>query len=266
MADEGNVEAAKPQRRIYNSKCKTESPKRSRSSSFDNSSVTTPLTRRCDRSQLFDRYANLHLLHGINNAIDNWPKLVFLAKQAMQHDCQLLAHLAAWHSHDSELNLVWKPPPKGVWKINFDATIRGGIAYIAVVCRTSFGVITHVASDFIVTNNPLRAEIHAAFLACRIASFLCLHSVLLEGHSLITCRAVNEEGFFAEGPLVGFVTDVRSSLAAHPDWSLQWTSRRQNSLAHLLAAWTARSMSFGFIPLSAVPLYVATLDVSFEPP
>ncbi|KAB1215363.1 hypothetical protein CJ030_MR4G025267 [Morella rubra] len=50
MANEGNVEAAKPQRRIYNSKRKIESPKRSTSSTLNKSSVTAPLTRRCDRN------------------------------------------------------------------------------------------------------------------------------------------------------------------------------------------------------------------------
>ncbi|KAB1217807.1 Protein NRT1/ PTR FAMILY 5.7 [Morella rubra] len=92
---------------------------------------------------------------------------------------------------------------------------------------------------------------HTGSIPLRASTGVLKASLFLVHH-----QAVNEEGFFAEGPLVGFVADIRSSLAAHPDWSLQWTSRRQNSLAHLLAAWTARSMSFGFIPFLLDPMEI----------
>ncbi|KAB1209735.1 hypothetical protein CJ030_MR6G001846 [Morella rubra] len=179
---------------------------------------------------------------------------------------RLLAHLAAWQIHDRELNLVWIPPLEGVWKLNFDAAIRGEIAYLAVICRDSLGVIYHAASGFFVTNNPLRAEIFAALLACRVASFLDLPCVILEGDSLIACRAINEYGFLDEGPLIPLLGDIKAVLRSHPGWLLQWASQRQNSMAHLFAAWAARSCSFGFIPLRALPFHISSADLVFDPP
>lgn len=41
---------------------------------------------------------------------------------------------------------------------------------------------------------------------------------------------------------------------------------RQNSMAHLLAAWAASSLSFAFIPLQSIPFHVSHADVVFEAP
>lgn len=90
-------------------------------------------------------------------------------------------------------------------------------------------------------------------------------NVILEGDSLLTCCAFSEPGFPTESPLVDFISSIKSLLASHEDWRLHWVLGRHNSMAHLLPAWIARSLSFGFIPLQSLSLQVLQADFVFEP-
>lgn len=55
-----------------------------------------------------------------------------------------------------EVEGVWKPPPKGVWKVNTDAALVGGKVGIGMVVRDSVGDVVMSAGS----NEKLPATAH----------------------------------------------------------------------------------------------------------
>jgi hypothetical protein len=84
-----------------------------------------------------------------------------------------LAHSEAWKSTHPEcfgfMSESWSPPPKGVFKINFDTAIRGQYSAQAAVCRDYTGTIIKACSQVSLSCEPNFSEALAALLAASLA-------------------------------------------------------------------------------------------------
>lgn len=177
-----------------------------------------------------------------------------------------LEHRAAWRAVDIEKNLVWNPPDAGVVKVNCDVAVRGNSSYLAVVARDHEGTILLGRSDFVCSNNPLLAELRAILLASQTAEFYQAPQVIIESDSLSSCRIVNDPTFISEGPLVAYANLIREILGRHQSWRLKWIPRRQNQVAHQMAAWIASILVFDFFSAACLPLSVTSADDPLDTP
>ncbi|KAB1212801.1 hypothetical protein CJ030_MR5G011901 [Morella rubra] len=175
-------------------------------------------------------------------------------------------HRAAWRDFDMRQHFVWKPPDLGSWMFNCDAAVRGNMSFLATVARDDQGCLKGAWSDFLLSPNPLLAEFHAIRLACQSAESSQICSVIFKSDSLCSCRIINDPTFLVEGPLLFHATLIRDFLRRHLDWRLNWISRKQNFMAHRLAAWTASSFVFDVLSISCLPLYVTSADDPLDPP
>lgn len=91
---------------------------------------------------------------------------------------RLCEHLAAWSEIEAVQQLRWQPPLPGFFKVNFDATLRGSTAFLGLVCRPPNGILLQAWGDYVLTSNPLLAEIRACISACQTAHHVNLKQVI----------------------------------------------------------------------------------------
>lgn len=58
--------------------------------------------------------------------------------------------------------MCWKAAKEGCWKLNCDATARGGIAYLVVAAQNHDGQLAYARSDYVLTNNSLVVKLRAS--------------------------------------------------------------------------------------------------------
>lgn len=63
----------------------------------------------------------------------------------------------------------WIPPPKGEFKLNFDATFGHGTTYTGVVLRNEFGVVLGAWTNCFQSENSFCAETATAVQTLKIA-------------------------------------------------------------------------------------------------
>lgn len=67
-------------------------------------------------------------------------------------------------------SLMWKPPTRGIIKLNSDAAVRDNWSYLGIMTRNDRGEILEVHSPKICTQSPLVAEL----MAVKEAMLVCL--------------------------------------------------------------------------------------------
>ncbi|XP_042958077.1 uncharacterized protein LOC122293606 [Carya illinoinensis] len=134
----------------------------------------------------------------------------------------------------------WKKPDALVCKFNWDAAIdatnkRVGIG---VIVRDSEGEI--LACMCLRMNNLLKPACAEAY-ALRRAMFFCLElgcsSAVFEGDSLVVVNATNS-GCEVSLDYSVIIEDTRKMLSNDGKWSVKFTHREANNVAHTLAKLT----------------------------
>lgn len=173
---------------------------------------------------------------------------------------RLMEHRAAWREHDIIQNLVWHPPEEGFLKFNCDVAVRGHMSFLASFTRDHRGNFLYASSDFVISTNPLLAELKAILLAVQTAESSQAHSAIFESDTLSSCKIVTDLTFLVEGPLVYLANSIRSFFERNRRWHLQWIPRRQNQAAHQMAAWIASDFICDFFSADLLPLSVILAD------
>lgn len=147
----------------------------------------------------------------------------------------------------------WHPPPRGEFKLNFDAAFFNGITHTGVVLQNDGGVVLGAWTDCFRSENPFCAETEAAVQALKIAHSFHLERVTIEGDALNVILALSgvpeAEDWKAKKALI----DGRRLVESHLFWSLNFTPRSGNFVAHNLARWASRSLFCGQVDLTTLP-------------
>lgn len=106
-------------------------------------------------------------------------------------------HMEAWFIR-SPVFSIWKPPPPGFLKANFDVAIWPNFAVATTTLRDSLGNFLAVYSLRLPAIDANKGEALAALLAVWLTHSFGCSSLILEGDSLLTILAVNEPCFCAD--------------------------------------------------------------------
>lgn len=153
---------------------------------------------------------------------------------------RFIEHRAAWQAHNQLPHLSWCPPLEGCLKFNCDAAARLNSSFFPFAARDHRSIILLARSDFVHSSNPLLAELKAILLSVQTADDINTPLAFFESDSLCSCKFINDPNSL--GPLFFLVSMIRSLLAKHCSRKLKWVPRRQNQMAHQLAAWVASSL------------------------
>lgn len=82
----------------------------------------------------------------------------------------------------------------------------------------------------------------------------------------MACQLVNQTDLELQGLVFDTIVKIRYMLSSHPNWSYVRVSRKQNSMAHLLAKWAAAECRRGFVPLYCLPHAILLSDSLLESP
>lgn len=163
----------------------------------------------------------------------------------------------------SDPTFCWSPLTlvfgKSMWTLLLEEIRLFLLLFVELLMAIHF-----VWSDHAVTDNPLLAEARPCLMACQFAHDIALDQVVFESDSKLIFRAI-----YDQQPVVGLVADtiswIKWFLELHAEWKVLWASRRQNSMAHLLASWVARCFRFHYLCISLLLPSISLVD-SFDPP
>ena len=134
-------------------------------------------------------------------------------------------------------SVKWTPPPKPVYKANFDAALfeHLGLAGLGVVFRDSGGNIIAALSQKIKLSQTVElAEALAAKRAVTFAAELSIFKVMVEGDCMRVVRALNGHGSCLT--MFGHVIEETRRLGSCLElYSFHHVKREGNKLAHSLA-------------------------------
>ncbi|XP_030941619.1 uncharacterized protein LOC115966542 [Quercus lobata] len=134
------------------------------------------------------------------------------------------------------MDLHWKPPDSGVYKVNFDGTLflEQRCAGLGVVVRDSTRLVTAVLSQRV--RLPSSADVVEALATRRAICFaqeLSLHNVVIEGYSLKIIQAITDTRPMQT--LYGHIIDEIRLLSSSFICNFLHVNRKGNKLAHALA-------------------------------
>ena len=134
------------------------------------------------------------------------------------------------------MDLRWKPPDSGVYKINFDGALflEQRCAGLGVVVRDSAGLVMAALSQKV--RLPGSADVVEALAARRAICFaqeLSLHNVVIEGDSLKVIEAIIDTR--PVQTLYGHIIDEIRLLSSSFICNFMHVNRKGNKLAHALA-------------------------------
>ncbi|KAH1081692.1 hypothetical protein J1N35_021453 [Gossypium stocksii] len=133
---------------------------------------------------------------------------------------------------------LWRPPPQGFLKINFDAAFdkKEKKSCSGIIVRKPKGVVTE-SKEQIHTNisSSFAAEAIACLQAVNIGRELGLTHVIIEGDSLTVIKKIqNQNRDRSEiGP---FILDIKERRTLFLECQFQHVKRTENAVAHNLAS------------------------------
>ncbi|XP_042974616.1 uncharacterized protein LOC122306248 [Carya illinoinensis] len=189
-----------------------------------------------------------------------------LMKQVNQklQDLKLLQHptqiIPAMQEERVEPLQVWKAPPYGYYKINWDAAVdhKNQRVGIGVIIRDSDGqVIGTMRKNKFLNPDPHLAEACAALHAVLLGSNIGLRNIFLEGDALNVVNAINGVGeHWGQAGMV--IVDIQEILNCFNSWFVAYSQRSTNQVAHVLAR-NALSIEGELIELEEIPSCIISM-------
>lgn len=147
----------------------------------------------------------------------------------------------------------WQPPPRGEFKMNFDAAFSRGISYTGVILRNDSGLVLGAWTNCFPSENSFCAETLAAVQALKIAHSLRLDRVSFEGDALNVVMALSGVSAAENWKAIRDLIVGRKLLESHLFWFISFVPRSDNGFAHNIAAWASSSLFCGQVDLSLLP-------------
>lgn len=132
--------------------------------------------------------------------------------------------------------IPWTPPPKGEYKLNFDAAYAHGTTYTGVVLRNEVGVVLGAWTKCFQSENSFCAKTVAAVQALKIAHTLQLERVTIEGDALNVIMALSGVSDAEDWKAKKDLIEGKKLVENHMIWFLNFTPRSGNFHAHNLAS------------------------------
>ena len=162
-----------------------------------------------------------------------------------------MQHKQAWQSilEEKENSPLWKPPPLGWIKCNFDAAVKPNKVVLAVVCRDSNRSIVAAHSEEECPGEPLWVESKATLIVASLAYKEGFARVVIEGDAQFVIKAIINPSTTPYWSINTIIEDIRVILNSFVCWNASFVFRDSNVVAHSLAQWAYFCNSLGS-PLS----------------
>uniref|UniRef100_A0A2N9EZP7 RNase H type-1 domain-containing protein n=1 Tax=Fagus sylvatica TaxID=28930 RepID=A0A2N9EZP7_FAGSY len=189
----------------------------------------------------------------INQAADTPDRVFTQARDLLQEYSQALPPQVSKH-HQPTDPCIWKPPPPGSFKANFDGAIFTNqlSAGIGVIIRNTNGdPIATLSKKIPLATSVEIVEARAAREALLLAYQLQLSNVIFEGDSSIIIAALSTSDECVTN--YGTIIEECKAVAHSCSWrNFQHIRRQGNSAAHLLAR-KAKDLSEANVWLACMP-------------
>lgn len=147
----------------------------------------------------------------------------------------------------------WQPPPPGVLKLNFDAAYKDGCTVTAAVLRNNSGTILGAWVNRFHSENSFCSEVEAAVQALKIAADLKINTACFEGDAHNVILVMNGFTQFQDWRAKSVLEEGKRILSGRLFWTLSYTPRVCNALAHKIAKWASPLHFCGKVVMSLLP-------------
>jgi ribonuclease HI len=131
--------------------------------------------------------------------------------------------------------LYWRPPPRGIIKLNVDVAILQDAAKMAVVARFDSGHIFKAWAKLIHTTEPLVAEASTILWALQLAKVEKLCGIMVESDSKLCVDAISMGMAICDWKISTLCYDAIGLAAEFFSCNFFWVKREANMAAHSLA-------------------------------
>lgn len=130
---------------------------------------------------------------------------------------------------------VWRPPPKGMLKLNSDASFSKirNTAHAGMIFRNDEGLIFTGLTKVFPATSPLIVEALSLREALLFAESLGISNLIVESDYLELVKACREE--IKRGEIFGLVKDILNIKNRFQQLGFTWTYREGNQIAHIIA-------------------------------
>ena len=167
-------------------------------------------------------------------------------------------HKQAWKDnlHNPIRKAIWKPPPYGWVKLNFDLAVREEKTSLAIVGRDDKGDLMFAWAKQIEPGSPLMGEAKAALCAIKRAIENGFSKIIVEGDAWNVIDPLSNTGMTSHWSIAEVITNILDFVKCFDDISFS-VYREGHVSAHLLAKWVAFVNWVGPVPISKVSLLVS---------
>lgn len=136
---------------------------------------------------------------------------------------------------------VWRPPPRGVTKLNIDAsfTEKRKIAHAGIVARNEKGQIVAGLAKIFPATSPLMAEALSFREPLTFAGSMGMTRIIVESDSLELVQACRNK--IVRGEVFNIVKDIVFLKTQFQHSAFTWVSRVGNGVAHQVAHLACRN-------------------------
>ncbi|XP_059462058.1 uncharacterized protein LOC132191056 [Corylus avellana] len=135
------------------------------------------------------------------------------------------------------MKVKWKPPPQGIIKLNWDATvaIKERKMGVEVIARDYTGkVLATLSAPRPIVSDPTVAETIGAWMSVDLTSHLGFTRIYLEGDALEIVQALRMEGS-CWSRYEHLINDAKILIQKFQFWEVDHVKREANEVAHILA-------------------------------
>lgn len=130
----------------------------------------------------------------------------------------------------------------------------------AAVCRNSNGEVLCIRTQKTRGRDPIEGEALAARLAFALAADFQDIDIVIGGDALLLVEQVENLNIQADWIIDAEVSTMRALLQNHANWSIHWSPRDGNYLAHNIAQWAWNIVNHGQISVDMIPQDIVNCD------
>ena len=168
-------------------------------------------------------------------------------------------HKQAWKDnlHSLIRKAIWKCPPYGWVKLNFDVVVREEKTSLAIVGKDDKRDLLFAWAEQIEPGSPLVGEAKAALCAVKRAIENGFSKIIVEGDAWNVIDPLSNTGNGPHWSIVEVVTDILDFVKCFDAILFSFVYREGNVPTHLLAQWAAFVNWVRPVSISKVPLLVS---------
>lgn len=130
--------------------------------------------------------------------------------------------------------IAWELPPPTFHKLNFDGSVRGAAAVAGFIIHTHDGQLLRASTFNLGRSSIIIAEATALHQGLRLALFLGLQNIIIEGDNLLVIKAI-KNAWSTPWKIANIIANCKILLTHFANYEIRHVFREANRTANWIA-------------------------------